>query len=100
MVNTEVLYINKLDIPVQENTKLQQDKIDKVLEVTEEIESYLKEMLFIIEYGSENEAFLLCRKIDKYLPQADNELKTTTIPGSIHHVNCLHVFSTVVVYSH
>ncbi len=69
---------NKLDIPVQENTKLQQDKIDKVLEVTEEIESYLKEILFIIEYGSENEAFLLCRKIDKYLPQADNELQTTT----------------------
>ena len=35
-------------------------------------------MLFIIEYGSENEAFLLCRKIDKYLPRADNELQTTT----------------------
>jgi hypothetical protein len=27
---------------------------------------------------SEKQAFLLCRKIDKYLHQADNELQTTT----------------------
>ena len=35
-------------------------------------------MLFIVEHGSEKQAFLLCRKIDKYLHQADNELQTTT----------------------
>jgi hypothetical protein len=69
---------NKLDILVQENTKFQQDEISKVLDVTEEVELYLKEMLFIVEYGSEKQAFLLCRKIDKYLHQADNELQTTT----------------------
>jgi GTPase involved in cell partitioning and DNA repair len=36
---------NKLDLLVQENTKFQQDEISKVLEVTEEVELYLKEML-------------------------------------------------------
>ena len=50
---------NKLDILVQENTKFQQDEISKVLEVTEEVELYLKEMLFIVEHGSEKQAFLL-----------------------------------------
>jgi hypothetical protein len=70
--------INKLDILVQENTKFQQDEISKVLEVTEEVELYLKEMLFIVEHGSDKQAFLLCRKIDKYLHQADNDLQTTT----------------------
>ena len=35
-------------------------------------------MLFIVEHGSEKQAFLLCRKIDKYIHQADNELQTTT----------------------
>ena len=69
---------NKLDILVQENTKIQQDEISKVLEVTEEVELYLKEILFIVENGSEKQAFLLSRKIDKYLHQADNELQTTT----------------------
>jgi hypothetical protein len=49
-----------------------------VLEVTEEVELYLKEMLFIVEHGSDKQAFLLCRKIDKYLHQADNDLQTTT----------------------
>jgi hypothetical protein len=44
---------NKLDILVQENTKFQQDEISKVLEVTEEVELYLKEMLFIVEHGSD-----------------------------------------------
>jgi hypothetical protein len=42
---------NKLDILVQENTKFQQDEISKVLEVTEEVELYFKEMLFIVEHG-------------------------------------------------
>jgi ribosome biogenesis protein Tsr3 len=51
-----------------------QDEISKVLEVTEEVELYLKEMLFIVEHGSEKQAFLLFRKIDKYIHQADNEL--------------------------
>jgi hypothetical protein len=74
----EMKLTNKLDILVQENTKFQQDEISKVLDVTEEVELYLKEMLFIIEHGSEKQAFLLCRKIDKYLHQADNELQTTT----------------------
>ena len=69
---------NKLDILVQENTKLQQDEISKVLEATEKLESYLREMLFIVEHGSEKQAFLLCRKIDTYIHQADNELQTTT----------------------
>jgi hypothetical protein len=69
---------NKLDILVQENTKFQLDEISKVLEVTEEVELYLKEMLFIVEHGSNKQAFLLCRKIDNYLHQADNELQTTT----------------------
>jgi DNA-binding beta-propeller fold protein YncE len=69
---------NKLDILVQENTKFQLDEISKVLEVTEEVELYLKEMLFIIEHGSEKQAFLLCRIIDKYLHQADKDLQTTT----------------------
>jgi hypothetical protein len=69
---------NKLDILVQENTKFQQDEISKVIEVTEEVELYFKEMLFIVEHGSEKQAFLLCRKIDTYLHQADNELRTTT----------------------
>jgi hypothetical protein len=69
---------NKLDILVQENTKFQEDEISKVLEVTEEVEIYLKEMLFIVEHGSNKQAFLLCRKIDKYLHQADNDLQTTT----------------------
>ena len=69
--------INKLDILVQENTQFQQDEISKVLEVTEDVELYLKEMLFIVEHGSEKQAFLLCRKIDKYIHQADNELQTT-----------------------
>jgi hypothetical protein len=68
----------KLDLLVQENTKFQQDEISKVLEVTEEVELYHKEMLFIVEHGSEKQAFLLCRKIDKYIHQADNELQTTT----------------------
>jgi hypothetical protein len=49
-----------------------------VLEVTEEVELYLKEMLFIVEHGSDKQAFLLYRKIDKCLHQADNELQTTT----------------------
>jgi hypothetical protein len=31
-----------------------------------------------VEHGSEKQAFLLSRKIDKYLYQADNELQTTT----------------------
>jgi uncharacterized protein Yka (UPF0111/DUF47 family) len=75
---TEQELTNKLDILVQENTKFQQDEISKVLEVTEEVELYLKEMLFIVENGSEKQAFLLCRKIDKYLHQADNELQKTT----------------------
>jgi hypothetical protein len=44
---------NKLDILVQENTKFQQDEISKVLEVTEEVELHLKEMLLIVEHGSE-----------------------------------------------
>jgi hypothetical protein len=66
---------NKLDIVVQENTKFQQDEISKVLDVTEEVELYLKEMLFIVEYGSEKQAFLLCRKIDKYLHQAGNFIR-------------------------
>ena len=35
-------------------------------------------MLFIVEHGSEKQAFLLCRKLDKYIHQADNELQTTT----------------------
>jgi hypothetical protein len=74
----EMELTNKLDILVQENTKFEQDEISKVLEVTEEVELYLKEMLFIIEHGSEKQAFLLCRKIDKYIQQADNELQTTT----------------------
>ena len=69
---------NKLDILVQENTKFQQDEISKVLEITEEVELYLKEMLFIVEHGSEKQAFLLCRKIDKCLHQADNDLQATT----------------------
>ena len=69
---------NKLDILVQENTKFQQDEISKVLEVTEEVELYLKEMLFIVEHGSDKQAFLLCRIIDKYLHQTDNDLQTTT----------------------
>jgi hypothetical protein len=69
---------NKLDILVQENTKFVEDEISKVLEVTEEVELYLKEMLFIVENGSEKQAFLLCRKIDKFLHQADNDLQTTT----------------------
>ena len=69
---------NKLDILVQENTKFQQDEISKVLEVTEEVELYLKEIVFIAENGSEKQAFLLSRKIDKYLHQVDNELQTTT----------------------
>jgi hypothetical protein len=69
---------NKLDILVQENTKFQQDEISKVLEVTEEVELYLKEILFIVENGSEKQAFLLSRKIGKNLHQADNELQTTT----------------------
>jgi hypothetical protein len=69
---------NKLDILVQENTKFQQDEISKVLEATEKVELYLREMLFIVEHGSKKQAFLLCRKIDKYLHQADNELQTTT----------------------
>ena len=69
---------NKLDILVQESTKFQQDEISQVLEVTEEVELYLKEMLFIVEHGSEKQAFLLCRKIDKYIHQADKELQTTT----------------------
>ena len=69
---------NKLDILVQENTMFQQDEISKVLQATEKVELYLREMLFIVEHGSEKQAFLLCRKIDKYLHQADNELQTTT----------------------
>jgi hypothetical protein len=69
---------NKLDILVQESTKFQQDEISKVLEVTEEVELYLEEMLFIVEHGSEKQAFLLCRTIDKYIHQADKELQTTT----------------------
>ena len=69
---------NMLDLLVQENTKLQQDEISKVLEATEEVDLYIREMLFIVEHGSEKQTFLLCRKIDKYLHQADNELQTTT----------------------
>jgi hypothetical protein len=38
-------------ICVFENTKFQQDEISKVLEVTEEVELYFKEMLFIVEHG-------------------------------------------------
>ena len=75
-VETELT--NKLDILVQENTKFQQDEISKVLEATEEVELYLKEMLFIVEHGSDKQAFFLYRKIDKYLHQADNDLQTTT----------------------
>ena len=69
---------NKLDILVQENTKFVEDEISKVLEVTEEVELYHKGMLFSVEHGSDKQAFLLCRKIDKYLHQADNDLQTTT----------------------
>ena len=69
---------SKLDILGQENTKFLQDEIYIVLAATEKVESYLREMLFIVENGSEKQAFLLCRKIDKYLHQADNELQTTT----------------------
>ena len=69
---------NTLDILVQESTKFQQDEISKVLEVTEEVELYLKEMLLIVEHGSEKQAFLLCRKLDNYIHQADNELQTAT----------------------
>ena len=69
---------NKLDILGQENTKFLQDEIYIVLAATEKVESYLREMLFIVEHGSEKQAFLLCRKIDKYLHQANNELQTTT----------------------
>jgi cysteinyl-tRNA synthetase len=45
---------NKLDILVQENTKFQQDEISKVLEATEKVKLYLREMLFIVEHGSKN----------------------------------------------
>jgi hypothetical protein len=69
---------NKLDILVQENTTFEEDEIAKVLEATEEVELYFKEMLFIVENGSDKQAFLLRRKIDKYLHQADNELQTST----------------------
>ena len=69
---------SKLDILGQDNTKFLQDEISIVLAATEKIESYLREMLFIIEHGSEKQAFLLCRKIDKYLHQADNELQIMT----------------------
>jgi hypothetical protein len=48
---------NKLDILVQENIKFQQDEISRVLEVTEEVELYLKEMLFIVEHGSEKQDY-------------------------------------------
>jgi arginyl-tRNA synthetase len=68
---------NKLDILVQENTTFEENEISKVLEATEEVELYLKEMLFIVENGSEKQVFLLRRKIDKYLHQADNELQTS-----------------------
>ena len=44
----------KLDILVQENTKLQQDEISKVLEATEEAESYLREMLFMLNMDQKN----------------------------------------------
>jgi hypothetical protein len=78
LIQVEKELTDKLDLLVQENTKFQQNEISKVLEVTEEVELYLKEMLFIVEHGSEKQAFLLCRKIDKYIHQADNELQTTT----------------------
>jgi ABC-type transporter Mla maintaining outer membrane lipid asymmetry ATPase subunit MlaF len=68
---------NKLDILVKENTNFQQNEIFNVLEVIEEVELYLKEMLFIVEHESEKQAFLLCRSIYTYLHQADNELQST-----------------------
>jgi hypothetical protein len=73
VVNTKILYLTIFVLFANE-ARL----ISKVLEVTEEVELYLKEMLFIVEHGSEKQAFLLSRKIDKYLHQADNELRTTT----------------------
>jgi hypothetical protein len=52
-------------------------------------------MLFIVEHGSEKQAFLLCRKIDKCLHQADNDLQTTT--SELKRVTLS--FATGVVYS-
>ena len=37
-----------------------------------------KRLNYIVENGSEKQALLLCRQIDKYLHQADNKLQTTT----------------------
>ena len=41
---------NRLGTHVQENTKLQQDEITKVLEATKKVESYLREMSFVVEH--------------------------------------------------
>jgi hypothetical protein len=42
---------SKLDILGQENAKFLQDEISIVLAATEKVESYLIEMLFIVEHG-------------------------------------------------
>jgi hypothetical protein len=42
---------SKLDILGQENAKFLQDEISIVLAATEKVESYLREMLFIVEHG-------------------------------------------------
>jgi hypothetical protein len=42
------------------------------------IRKYFRSIQLIVEHGSEKQAFLLCRKIDKCLHQADNDLQTTT----------------------
>jgi predicted XRE-type DNA-binding protein len=39
---------NKLDLVVQENRKFQQNEISKVLEVTEEVELYIKEVNYLV----------------------------------------------------
>jgi hypothetical protein len=58
--------------------------------VTEEVEIYLKEMLFIVEHGSNKQAFLLCRKIDKYLHQADNDLQDNIVHHGQHRSTLHH----------
>jgi hypothetical protein len=75
-------------------------------------------MLFIVEHGSNKQAFLLYRNIDKYLHQADNDLQTTTSQlkrvtlsfdesndlltaiKAFGDVTVLHVLATRVIYSH
>jgi hypothetical protein len=38
---------NKLDILVQENTKFEEDEISKVFEITDEVELYLRHMIYV-----------------------------------------------------